>query len=74
MSCNGRSRTTIDPRTLANAGTGNDGFSPTRQALLAPSPKRNVRRWASHMISYTWYEWQLRYGRLFLIEMFPDRL
>ena len=35
----GRSRMTIDPRILTNAGTEQVGFSPTRQTLVAPSAK-----------------------------------
>ena len=35
----GRSRMTIRPSHPCNAGTEHVGFSPTRQALLAPSAK-----------------------------------
>ena len=39
----GRSRMNMGPRIFYNAGTEHVEFSPTRQALLAPSAKRMVR-------------------------------
>ena len=47
----GRNRKTMDPRIPAvyNAGMEHVGFSPTRQAWLAPSAKRNVRCRAGHI-------------------------
>ena len=45
----GRSRYDHRPSQPHNAGTEHVGFSPTRQTLLAPSAKRNVRCPASRM-------------------------
>ena len=45
----GRSRTAIRLSHPFNAGTEHVVFSPSRQTLLAPSAKRNVRCWASRM-------------------------
>ena len=45
----GRSRMTIRPSHLYNAGTEHVGVSSTGQALLAPSAKRNVRCPASRL-------------------------
>ena len=44
----GRSRMTIDPRKPYNGGTEHVGFSPTRQALLAPRAKHREVSSESH--------------------------
>ena len=46
ISCMAVARMITDPR-IHNAGAGHVGFSPTRQILIAPSAKRNMRCSAS---------------------------